>query len=92
MTFPASARLSTGQPGPVAAARSLLSSLGAGVRLLRQLARHHIRRPTSRFSAVTSNDRTAIVSSRMPDATAKPDTDIQRARAADQAAICARVL
>ena len=37
-----------------------------------RLLGHHIHRPRSRLSAVTRTDRTTIVSSRMPNATAKP--------------------
>jgi hypothetical protein len=35
---------------------------------------HHTQRPRSRFSAVTSTDRTTIVSSSTPNATAKPSS------------------
>ncbi len=63
-----------GQLGTVAAARSWLSSPGAGSGLCASALGHHIHRPRSRFSAVTSTDRTMIVSSRMPNATAKPSS------------------
>jgi hypothetical protein len=35
---------------------------------------HHIHRPTSRLRAVTSTERTIMVSSKMPKATAKPSS------------------
>ena len=46
------------------------SSSGAGWRA--SLLGHHIHRPMSRFSAVTSTERTTMVSSSTPNATAKP--------------------
>ena len=45
---------------------------GSSSRTLVSLLGHHIHRPTSRLSAVTSTDRTTRVSSRTPKATAKP--------------------
>ena len=63
-----------GQPPVKALARSWLSSSGAGSGLRASLLGHHIHRPRSRLSAVTSTDRTMIVSSRMPNATAKPSS------------------
>jgi hypothetical protein len=56
------------------AARSWLSSAGGGSGLCASLLGHHIHRPRSRFSAVTSTERTTIVSSSMPKATAKPSS------------------
>lgn len=54
--------------------RSWLSYSGAGSGLSASPPGHHIHRPRSRLSAVTSTDRTTIVSSRMPKATAKPSS------------------
>jgi hypothetical protein len=65
------AREIPGQPA-VRAARSRRSSAGAGSGLRDSVLGHPIRCPRSRFSAVTSTDRTTIVSSRMPNVTVKP--------------------
>lgn len=62
----------SGQPDVVAAARSRRSSARVVSGLCASLAGHHIQWPRSRLSAVTSTDRTTIVSSRMPNATVKP--------------------
>jgi hypothetical protein len=71
-------------PGPGRPAASVLGLGGHGCRLLLgrlvegdvlggdRLLGHQIRRPTSRFSAVTSTERTTKVSSRTPKATATP--------------------
>src|SRR5262245_2054727 len=67
-------RPDAGQLGVRAVARSWLSSSGAGAGLGANLLGHHIHRPRSRLSAVTRTDRTMIVSSRMPNATANPSS------------------
>src|SRR5215469_9268326 len=63
-----------GQVPVRALARSWLSSAGGGSGVRARALGHHIHRPTSRFSAVTSSSRTTMVSSRMPTATAKPSS------------------
>lgn len=66
--------LPVGQVPVRALARSWLSSAGAGSGVRASALGHHMCRPTSRFSAVTSSNRTTMVSSRMPTATAKPSS------------------
>src|SRR6266536_2102628 len=56
----------------VIAGASSLTSLRSTSGLRYRLLGHQIQRPTSRFSAVTSTERTTKVSSRTPKATAKP--------------------
>src|SRR5262245_6489703 len=52
-----------GQPVVRASARSSLSSSAGGSGLRARALGHHIHRPMSRFRAVTSTDRTTMVSS-----------------------------
>jgi len=61
-------------PGQGTAAGWLLGSSSSGLGWRASLLGHHTHRPRSRFSAVTSTERTTMVSSSTPNATAKPSS------------------